>query len=129
MITTSINGQYGEIDTQEKVSIVFQEFNGEPEFPDSGQGIPLWAYVIGGLLLFTIIVLLIVLTRRKRAKEDNDEEYMMFEKEVHESKPQEVPSIEEREDEGTRKRKQLEKMAKEKPEDFAKLLRSWIAED
>ena len=36
---------------------------------------------------------------------------------------------EEQETEGTIRRKQLEKMAKEKPEEFAKLLRTWIAED
>ena len=36
---------------------------------------------------------------------------------------------EEKETEATIRRKQLEKMAKEKPDDFAKLLRSWIAED
>ena len=36
---------------------------------------------------------------------------------------------EEKETEGTIRRKQLEKMAKDKPEDFAKLLRSWITED
>ena len=36
---------------------------------------------------------------------------------------------EEKETEATLRRKQLEEMAKEKPEDFAKLLRTWIAED
>ena len=42
----------------------------------------------------------------------------------------EVPDLpEEQDSEATVKRKQLEKLAKEKPEDFAKLLRSWIAED
>ncbi|MEG0381121.1 MAG: flagellar M-ring protein FliF, partial [Kurthia sp.] len=35
----------------------------------------------------------------------------------------------EKETEGTVRRKQLEKMAKDKPEDFAKLLRSWISEE
>ena len=35
----------------------------------------------------------------------------------------------EQETEGTLRRKQLEKMAKEKPEEFAKLLRTWIAEE
>ena len=35
---------------------------------------------------------------------------------------------EEKETEATVRRKQLEKMAKDKPEEFAKLLRSWIAE-
>ena len=57
MITTTINGEYGEIDTNEKTSIVFQEFNGEPEFPDSEQGIPLWVYILGGVLAFIILVL------------------------------------------------------------------------
>jgi flagellar M-ring protein FliF len=33
------------------------------------------------------------------------------------------------ETEGTVRKKQLEKMAKEKPEDFAKLLRTWISEE
>ena len=37
--------------------------------------------------------------------------------------------IHEHETEGTVRRKQLEKMAKEKPEEFAKLLRTWIAEE
>ena len=35
----------------------------------------------------------------------------------------------EQETEATVRRKQLEKMAKEKPEEFAKLLRTWISED
>ena len=35
----------------------------------------------------------------------------------------------EKETEATLRRKQLEKMAKDKPDDFAKLLRTWIAED
>jgi flagellar M-ring protein FliF len=33
------------------------------------------------------------------------------------------------ETEDTLRRKQLEKMAKENPEEFAKLLRTWIAEE
>jgi flagellar M-ring protein FliF len=41
-----------------------------------------------------------------------------------------IPDVnEEHENESTLRRKQLEKMAKEHPEDFAKLLRTWIAED
>ena len=35
----------------------------------------------------------------------------------------------EKDSESTVRRKQLEKMAKDKPEDFAKLLRTWISED
>ena len=127
MITTTINGEYGEIDTEEKASIVFQEFNGEPESPEAGPSvIPLWAYVLGGVLAFIILVLVWLLSRRSKKDE---EEVMMFEEQVSQQEPQEVPEIEEKEDESTRKRRQLEKMAKERPEEFAKLLRSWITED
>ena len=42
----------------------------------------------------------------------------------------EVPDVNEtHETEDTLRRKQLEKMAKENPEEFAKLLRTWIAEE
>ncbi|MGP4059823.1 flagellar basal-body MS-ring/collar protein FliF [Halobacillus sp. H74] len=127
MITTSINGDYGEVNPEEKASIVFQEFNGEPDFPDSDPGIPLWMYIVGGLLTFIIAVLIWMLFRRRGNEE---EDYVMYEERMQETpEPREVPEIEEKEDESTHKRKQLEKMAKEKPEDFAKLLRSWIAED
>lgn len=45
--------------------------------------------------------------------------------------PINLPDINEEENETAEsvRRKQLEKMAKDKPEDFAKLLRSWLAED
>ncbi|UOQ43057.1 flagellar M-ring protein FliF [Halobacillus salinarum] len=123
MITTSINEDYGEVNPADKVSIVFQEFNGEPQFTDEPQGIPLWMYVAGGVLLAVIAVLIWMLARRKNEVEE--EEF----KEIQQPIPVEVPDIEEKETESTARRKQLERMAKDKPEDFAKLLRTWIAED
>jgi flagellar M-ring protein FliF len=55
-----------------------------------------------------------------------EEEYMVEEEEV----VFDVPDLnKEKETEASLKRKQLEKLAKEKPDEFAKLLRSWIAED
>ena len=49
---------------------------------------------------------------------------------IEEEVVMEVPDLpDEQDSEATVKRKQLEKLAKEKPDDFAKLLRSWIAED
>ncbi|SEH72874.1 flagellar M-ring protein FliF [Halobacillus karajensis] len=129
MITTSIDGEYGQVDTEEKTSIVFQEFGGDPEYPDNNQVIPSWVYILGGILVFIIIVLLFMLSRRKKTTEEEEDQMFEKEEEAQKPKPQEVPGMDEKEDEATHKRKQLEKMARDKPEDFAKLLRSWIAED
>ncbi|ELK44738.1 UNVERIFIED_CONTAM: flagellar basal-body MS-ring/collar protein FliF [Halobacillus marinus] len=128
MITTSIDAGYeDQIEADENVSIVFQEFNGKPEAPEAQPGIPLWVYITGGVLALLIILLLILLFRRRNVEEE--EEYVYFEEPLIEQRSKEVQEIQEKEDESTQKRKQLEKLANEKPEDFAKLLRSWIAED
>ena len=87
--------------------------------------IPWWIWVIGGILVVAIILLVFFMIRSNKQKA-LEEESLIIEQ-------QENLFIEdltdEKETEGTIRRKQLEKMAKEKPDDFAKLLRSWIAED
>ncbi|MDL4840059.1 flagellar basal-body MS-ring/collar protein FliF [Aquibacillus rhizosphaerae] len=126
IVTTSIDKSYGEVVPEEKTSIVFQEFNGRQAPTDMAvPTIPVWIYVIGGLLVLAIIVLIIALRKR-----NNKEEEVEFVAEETEQQINTIPDIEEKADtEGTVRRKQLEKMAKDKPEDFAKLLRSWIADD
>ncbi|MCA0983332.1 flagellar M-ring protein FliF [Halobacillus yeomjeoni] len=125
MITTSVNESYGEINPDEKVSIVFQEFNGQPEFPDSGGGVPIWMYA-GGAVLAALLIVLIVMAFRKRkdTEEVYEESYQEYQAEVPD-----IDSYKEPATEANQKKRQLEKMAKDRPEDFAKLLRSWIADD
>src|SRR5699024_9306461 len=51
IITTSIDKEYGDIEPEEKVSIVFQEFSettSTPETPTSG--VPLWVYICSAIL-------------------------------------------------------------------------------
>lgn len=87
--------------------------------------IPWWLWVIGGILLAAIALLVIFILRSRKSKQINEEELI-----IEEQKKLIIEDIsEEKETEATIRRKQLEKMAKEKPDDFAKLLRSWIAED
>jgi len=126
IITTTIDGEYEEVQPEEKMSIVFQEFTekGQPH-EQTGSGIPAWLYIVGAILLAIIIVLVILLIRNRKTEEDPEETF-----EYTEERTAEVPEIDkEEESEAVIKRKQLEKVAKEKPEDFAKLLRSWIGED
>ena len=84
-------------------------------------------YVVGAILLITIIVLIILLLRNRRKDDAGDEEMM---EDFAPSETDEIPEIETEEaTDAIVRRKQLENMAKEKPEEFAKLLRSWIGED
>ena len=46
------------------------------------------------------------------------------------AQPIDIPDVnDDHETESSVRKKQLEKMAKEKPEEFAKLLRTWIADE
>src|SRR5690625_5205295 len=125
IITTSIDEEYEDIAPEENVSIVFQEFSEPVTSPEkAGTSVPLWMYIIGGVLLLIIIILAVLLLRKRN---ENQEEY---EEDIVETTTAEIPEInEENESEAIVQKKQLEKMAKNKPDEFAKLLRSWIGED
>ena len=111
-----------------KIALSVQPFNGKVEFESEQKSvIPMWIYIVGGILLLVIIILLILFLRSRRTVEYEEEEDI---DEYMESPIQEIPNLDnDTETESTLKRKQLEKLAKEKPDEFAKLLRSWIAED
>lgn len=125
IIGTSIDKEYGDVIPEEKTSIVFQEFTGSTTLPKTTPtGIPIWLYITGGVGLLLIIVLAILLLRKRRDKEEEIEETVTTDVEL------EVPEIPQNQDsESVIRKKQLEKIAKENPEDFAKLLRSWIGEE
>ena len=124
MISTTIDKDYGEINPEEKISIVFQPFSDSQTPAQSTPIIPMWMYIVGGALLL-IIILLIILLLRNRKKEEEE-----LVEDVVENKEENIPDISEKLDsEVDIQRKQLEKMAKENPEDFAKLLRSWLSDD
>ncbi|MEG7378338.1 flagellar basal-body MS-ring/collar protein FliF [Bacillus subtilis] len=117
-------------DINNKIVLSVQPFDGKVNMDadtEEALGVPIWVYIAGGILIAAIIILIIMLVRKKRTQEDEFEEY---EYEVPQE-PINLPDINEEENETaeTVRRKQLEKMAKDKPEDFAKLLRSWLAED
>ncbi|MFC2950112.1 flagellar basal-body MS-ring/collar protein FliF [Virgibacillus sediminis] len=125
IITTSVDAGYGEVVPEEKFSIVFQEFSENPADPASGTPvIPGWVYVTGAVLLIILIVMAILLLRRPK----EDDEYI--EEVFTEEREEQIPDIPIKQDsEAVARLKQLEKMAEDKPEDFAKLLRSWIGEE
>lgn len=134
MITTSIDKEFGEIDPEQKISIVFQEFN-DRQLAFSDQegtapgGIPNWVYYVGGAGIVLILLLLFLLFRRRSGNTDEvDEEEFTLDAGLLDE--QEIPDIPTQPlSESEIKKQQLENMVKDHPEDFTKLLRSWISED
>ncbi|MDQ0299129.1 flagellar M-ring protein FliF [Salibacterium salarium] len=128
MVTTSIDETYLEDATEEdinnKITVSSQEFNGQVEVEEeTGTGIPMWMYITAGGLLVAVIVLLFILMRR-----NSDEEEWVDETSAVAAA--EVPDLPDDEDsEQATRRKQLEKLAKENPEEFSKLLRTWLSDD
>ncbi|TCT26775.1 flagellar M-ring protein FliF [Melghiribacillus thermohalophilus] len=126
IVQTSISKDYETVNPEEKVSIVFQEFQGKPGLQQSPvSGIPTWAYIAGGILLLAVILLIVLLLRNRRNQAEDTLE------ETEEISTVDIPLLDDEteENEAAMRRKQLERMAREKPEEFAKLLRSWMAED
>ncbi|CAM3703008.1 flagellar basal-body MS-ring/collar protein FliF [Mesobacillus zeae] len=129
IVRTTIDKQEGTELTDElieqKIAVSVQPFNGKIKFDEAADsGLPWWVYVVGGVLLAAVIILLFLFVKSRQKEIEpieaaEDEEVLMY-----------VPDVNtEKENESSLKKKQLEKMAKEKPEDFAKLLRTWLSED
>ncbi|RDW17838.1 flagellar basal-body MS-ring/collar protein FliF [Oceanobacillus chungangensis] len=126
IIATSIDDEFENVPTTDNTSIVFQEFTGSVTTPQATTPfIQTWMYVVGGILLAIIILLIVLLIRNRNKDEVVEEELMETETVIAE-----VPDIQHAEQtESDIRRQQLEKIAKEKPEEFAKLLRSWMGQD
>lgn len=133
IVRTSIDkvsaGELTEEQLAEKIAVSIQPIRGkQADFDAERTIIPWWVYVVGGVLVLVIIVLVILYIRKRRKDEALAlEEARALEEQLEAIEVSDING--EVETEGTMRRKQLEKMAKEKPEEFAKLLRTWIAED
>lgn len=129
IVATSIDDTYLEDVTEEEISekifVSSQPFAGKVVVEEEvSTNIPLWMYILSGVLIVLVIVLAFLLLRRRR----QEEEELLVEEDL--PTEEEIPDIPEREDsEHETRRKQLERLAREKPEEFSKLLRTWLSED
>ncbi|WLR52336.1 flagellar basal-body MS-ring/collar protein FliF [Bacillus tianshenii] len=123
-VSKDVVDQLTEEEMQNKVFVSVQEFNGKVEFEPTQPGIPTWVYIVAGVLgVLLIIGIVLFIRRRRQAAEEVEEEQEL-------AVAADVPDLnEEPETEGSARRKQLERLAQEKPEEFAKLLRTWLADD
>lgn len=109
----------------DKIFVSAMPFQGKAaETAKSKGSIPMWIYIACGILLVVIIVLIFLLLRKKKDEEEERDELPFENDMIH------IPDVNASiETEGAVRKEQLEKMAKEKPEEFAKLLRTWLSEE
>ncbi|MCF6137104.1 flagellar basal-body MS-ring/collar protein FliF [Pseudalkalibacillus berkeleyi] len=123
-ISKSQIDQITDEEIEQKVFVSAQPFKGKVEMPEPKASIPQWTYIVGGILLVFIIILVFMLLRNRKQKSVEDEDYVPLQYQV-----EEVPDIQPQRSEESTRKQQLEKLAKDKPDEFAKLLRSWLSDD
>ncbi|WP_102346948.1 flagellar basal-body MS-ring/collar protein FliF [Bacillus sp. Marseille-P3661] len=129
IIRTTISDKNADLNG--RINVTWQEFAGMPSTTPQLTMMDTLrnnlALIITGLLvLLAIVIGIIMFIRRRNRKQDELTE------DIIDTMPKsfDIPDVnQELETETVARRKQLEKMAKEKPDEFAKLLRSWLAED
>lgn len=141
----SMNGtEVTEEDLDDRISVFATEFQGKPQLVEERPVVTSWwskipdgvLLGVAGAMALLIIVLIVALVKRRRKVDEYDDvdlDFDMFEQpmsldggginEIEEIDLSELSS------KSNPKRKTIEKLAKERPEDFAKLLRSWMADE
>jgi flagellar M-ring protein FliF len=110
----------------QKVTVFANEFRGRSEFvADADETAFNWLYVLGAAALLIIGLLIFALIRRNR----RNDELEATEEETPLGTFEDYDYNFEQENEETARRKRIERLARNKPEEFVKLLRTWLADD
>lgn len=115
----------------QRAVVSVEKFNGKSTVPTptaQANPLPKWIYITAGLAGAIILFLVILLIRRRRPT--NEEAAIRDLNEREDRKTSQLYANEgvEQTPERTRKR-ELEQMAKEQPDEFVKLLRTWLSEE
>lgn len=109
------------------ISVLPRQFSGKVAVEDSNSLSPAVLWTVGGIAVLALAaVAFLVLRRRKQARQQEEEVSDL----LSPSQPSEIPDLIYQEDgDQVVVRKQLEKLARSKPDEFVVLLRTWLAED
>lgn len=115
-----------EVDIDSKIAVVAHEFEGEGSiFENENNGIdPMLLYGAIGLSVLAIGGVGYSVVRRNRRKKEVEEEEMIF-KETKTPEFDFTPALTEE----AILQQEIQKMSKQKPQEFVKLLRTWLSED
>jgi len=137
----SMNGtEVDEVGLDDRISVFATEFQGKPDLIVEEPNEFLMNNISNNVLMMIgtgiallLITLIIILMVRRRKREDKEDEFGFetFEQTISRVKEDEKEEIDlsEFKSKSSPKRKTIEKLAKGRPEDFAKLLRTWMADD
>ncbi|WNC12547.1 flagellar basal-body MS-ring/collar protein FliF [Brevibacillus brevis] len=109
------------------ISVLPRQFSGKVAAQDSNSLSPTVLWTVGGIAVLALAaVAFLILRRRSQVKQQEEEAPDL----LSSSQPTEIPDLIYQEDgDQVVVRKQLEKLARSKPEEFVVLLRTWLAED
>lgn len=139
----SMNGaEVNNLELDDRISVFATEFQGKPVIEDVDPinnwfgEVPNGLLLVAGAAVALILIigsLVFVLMRRKREVIEEDFGFEMFEQPATsigelEDEEQEI-DLSEFDSRSNPKRKTIEKLAKGRPEDFTKLLRTWMSEE
>jgi flagellar M-ring protein FliF len=127
VVRTALGPEHEQADMSQRITVFPRAFSGKPAQQAES---PAQQAVLYGLIAAVVLLLAggvwIFLQRRKRQKE---QEELALQYQNQSQSLGEMLDIKVEETEETITRKKLEKMAKQNPEDFVKLLRSWVNEE
>ncbi|PRO65233.1 flagellar basal-body MS-ring/collar protein FliF [Alkalicoccus urumqiensis] len=129
VVSTSVAGEvtaeWDEDELAERIYVSSMPFLGAVEMEEEPAGIPLWYYAAGLFVLIAGALLFFLLRRRKTAEAEEEEVYLQERREY------ELPSIEDEtvDTESKARKRQLEELAKAKPDEFSKLIRTWLSDE
>ncbi|TMW73211.1 flagellar basal-body MS-ring/collar protein FliF [Alteribacter natronophilus] len=124
-ISNDVLAQWEENEIEERIFVSAQPFTGNtPPGESPRTAFSWWSWVIPAVLAVAVAVLVVMLLKRRKAVEESDRSILM----ENETTAQEQLGAA-RDSEEVARRKQLEKLAKEKPEEFSKLVRTWLSEE
>ncbi|WP_053360838.1 flagellar basal-body MS-ring/collar protein FliF [Bacillus sp. FJAT-27251] len=136
----SMNGALlSEEELDSRISVFATEFQGKAVAAEQEADTGLLSEVSSNVLLVAgavlaailLIVVIAILVRRRKRKQEEEFFFDVLEEPVAQAAQAEKEEIDLSEftSRANPKRKTIEKLAKERPEDFAKLLRSWMSQD
>lgn len=115
----------------QKTVVSVEPFNGKqpvtPVTPTTG--LPIWAYVVAGVAGLLIVILILMLVRRRRSSGEDAVATSPVRADTQASAKDLMAELTQDDSEERVRKRQLEKMAKEQPTEFVKLLRTWLSDE